>query len=80
MEKAPMADAHNIIVETLRAKRALVAAGASSMPKTSIVPTVWKETMTVSAIIASMMPWNRREEKPEMSACSALKQRRRNGL
>ena len=33
------------------------AAGASSMPKTSRVPTVRNDTTTVRAIISSMMAW-----------------------
>ncbi len=75
-----MADARAIMVPILRENSAAVAAGASSMPKTRSVPTVRNDTTTVSAISASMIPWKSLEEKPEVSACSGLKQRSKKGL
>jgi len=52
-----MAEARAIMVAILRENRAAEAAGASSMPNTSRVPTVRKDTTTVTAIMASMMAW-----------------------
>jgi len=48
-------------------------AGASGEPKTSNVPTVWKETMMLSAIMTSRMLWYSRGGKPATLACSGSK-------
>ncbi len=74
-----MADAAAIMVPIRRENSAAVAAGASSIPNTSSVPTVRKETTTVSAMSASIKPWKSREGNPEASACSGSKERSRKG-
>jgi hypothetical protein len=45
-----------------------------------MVPTVWKDTTTVRATIASMTAWYSLVRKPDTSVCSALKQSKREGL
>lgn len=54
MLTTPIAAAIAIIAPIRRATRAAVAGGATSIPNTSSVPTVWKETTTVSATSPSI--------------------------